>query len=96
MNIKIVRLISGEEVIASVERGMTLSQTRVINPMLIVPTEQRSIALAPWMPYAEMSSVDINSDMIIFSVDPQKELADYYEQTVTGLVTKASPQILQG
>ena len=49
MNVKIVKMISGEELI-----GEYNETTNVINnPVVMIPVSKEKIAFQPWLPYAE-------------------------------------------
>jgi len=77
MTVKIVRLTSGEEVIASVseiEDGIHLK-----SPALILPTGQGSIGLMPWMPYADHDGgIDLQNSFVVFTIKPHDELINEY------------------
>jgi len=77
MNIQIVRLNSGEEVIADVtENEDTVTMKK---PALILPTGQGSIGLMPWMPYTDMDNgVTIKESFIPFMIKPHDELINEY------------------
>ena len=51
---KIVRLTSHEEIIGRVtttDTGVTIK-----DPLILIPTQQKSLALAPWMPYTTIAT----------------------------------------
>ena len=95
MTVKIVRLTSGEEIIADVsevEGGFHLK-----SPALILPTGQGSIGLMPWMPYADHNGgIELKNSFVVFTIKPHDELINEYntafgnglvvppKQTVTG------------
>ena len=87
METKIVRLTTGEELIAKVDT----SKTDVItmnDPYVLVPTRQNAIALAPWLPYTNIKDegLDIPMDRVVFVTNPHKELVKEYDSAVSGLI----------
>jgi len=87
---KIVRLTSHEEIIGKV----TTTDTGVIikDPLILIPTQQKSLALAPWMPYTTIADdgIEIAEDRIMFIVEPHAELAKEHMSAVSGLVVPGS------
>ena len=102
MNIQIVRLNSGEEVIADVVRngedGSVPRNRRTVTlkkPALILPTGQGSIGLMPWMPYVDISDgITIKESFIPFMVKPHDELINEYNTAFgNGLVVPPKQSI---
>ena len=80
--IKIVKLITGEELIADVTAGdatMTLSKPCVLQ---MVPSrsnpEQPMMGMFPYASYAEDHSIDGDVDKIVWDAKPVKELYNQY------------------
>ena len=90
---KIVRLTSHEEIIGRVtttDTGVTIK-----DPLILIPTQQKSLALAPWMPYTTIATdgIEIDSDRIMFIVTPHDELAKEHMSAVSGLVVPGSQSV---
>ena len=49
MNVKLIRMWSGEDVVADVVKETDDSVT-IVNPIVAVPSGQENIAFAPWSP----------------------------------------------
>lgn len=85
-NVKIVRLITGEDVLCECtqdQHGFLLLK----NPALLVPAGSGKLGLVPWMPYADVESgVSVNSDRVVFTLNPHPELKNQYQSAITGLV----------
>ena len=83
--VQLVRLVSGEEVLAKIENMG--EATKFEKPHVIVPTEARSIALMPWCPYSNIQDegVVIPNDKILFVTTPHSELEKEYTTAVTGI-----------
>ena len=94
MSAKIVRLVTGEELIAKCEA--TPTGWILKDPVIIVPIAQGKLGFAKWLPYAQTEKgVEIPSNFVMFQLDPDAELATQYTSMVTGLVVPgpaATPQ----
>ena len=86
MNIQLVRLSSGEELIADVtveENSLLLKK-----PVILLPTGQQSVGIVPWLPYADMENgVSISNNFILFFIPPHGDLINEYNSAFgNGLV----------
>jgi len=85
MSAKIVRLVTGEELIAKCEA--TPTGWILKDPVIIVPIAQGKLGFAKWLPYAQTEKgVEIASNFVMFHLDPDAELATQYTSMVSGLV----------
>lgn len=89
-NVKIVRLLSGEEVIGNVENydHISAGAVNVKNATILIPTPEGKLMFAKWMPYADTSNgIIIQEKNIMFILNAQKELEDHFTSVVVnGLV----------
>ena len=85
--IKIVRLTSGEELIARVEQIDDLSYI-LKKPAIIIPVAKEQLGFGQWLPYANIKDgIEIPSEFIVFVVDPMDEMIEQYEASFgSGLV----------
>lgn len=82
---KIVRLNSGEEILCTVtDDGDSLA---IYEPTIIIPTQERSIGLAPWMPYANTDKMTIKKSFVAFIVDPVDQLKEQYRSIHSKIIT---------
>jgi len=78
MSVKIVRLVSGEELICGHE-SVDGNMVKLSKVAVLIPTGQGKIALAPWVPYAvEKAVFDISERHIVFTIDAHNELLNEY------------------
>ena len=84
-NVELVRLGSGEEVLAKIETDG--DRTKFHKPHIIIPTQGKGIALMPWCPYSTIQDdgVSVPTDKILFITKPHTELAKEYTTIVTGI-----------
>ena len=92
-SIKIIRLSTGEELIADVEKT---SDSYVLKDVaILIPTQQNSLGLAPFMAYSEASKgMTVASQFVMFEVDPVKDLKNQYQQMFSKVMTPESKLII--
>jgi hypothetical protein len=96
MPIKILKMRTGEEIIASIVEnftGETVTGYRIKNPCSIVPVPGKdgryagNMAMIPWMATAKQDSgLDIPADSVLFLADPITTLSNEYNEAFRGLV----------
>ena len=94
--VKIVRLSTGEEVVAKVsfEDGVYTLKS----PAILVPTGEGKIAMAPWCFYSdEPNGIDVRDNFVVFVARPETELYNQYNTNFgSGLVVPEKPQVSGG
>jgi len=85
-NIKIVRLITGEELICSVKvssTGYTLKDVAIL-----IPTQSNQLGLAPFMAYSDAKDgIETHSKNVMFVVEPVAELKQQYQTMFSKIIT---------
>ena len=82
MSVKIIRLMSGEEIICNFTDNLNGTYT-VKDPSVLIPSPEGKLLLAKWLPYADVENgVTIPSSYAPMVVDPQKELANHFTTVV--------------
>jgi len=78
MSAQIIRLQSGEELVANVE-DLHNGAFKLTNVTILLPTQSGSIQLAPFMPYAKLEDgLVVDGSKIFFKVYPHADLAEYH------------------
>lgn len=92
-SIKIIRLSTGEELIADVEKT---SDSYVLKDVaILIPTQQNSLGLAPFMAYSEASKgMTVANQFVMFEVDPVQDLKNQYQQMFSKVMTPESKLII--
>lgn len=92
-DIKIVRLSTGEELLCEVTGGP--DHYTLTDVAILIPTQQNSLGLAPFMAYSEApKGMTVASQFVMFMVDPVKDLKNQYQQMFSKVVTPDSKLIL--
>lgn len=94
--IKILKMRTGEEVVASVTEkfvGETITGYKIKNPCSLIPVPGKdgryagSMAMVPWMATAKQDNgLDIPIDAILFLADPITSLSNEYNEAFSGLI----------
>jgi hypothetical protein len=91
-NIHLFRLNSGEEILAECDLSKWSQDEHgfrgydIKNPIILIPTGRGEIALAPWLPYCDNSSMLIPTSSVLFTAVPKKTLTENYMSAVSGIV----------
>ena len=90
MNIKILKLGSGDDIISNIEEKD--EEIILNNParLMMFPTEEggMGMGLVPWCPYTDKETFTINSLHVITMFDAPEELSnEYNKQFGSGIVT---------
>jgi len=83
-DIQIVRLSTGEEVVAKVvyDKGFyTLT-----DGILLVPAGEGKIGMVPFVPYAKREPVTIGEQHVMFVVEPAEQLKKQVVEATSGIV----------
>jgi hypothetical protein len=88
LNVKIVRLVTGEDVLADFIEDSSDGTVLLSNPMSLIfkrmPTGQNAMHMSPWLPIEliEENIAQIHSADILTVVNPRNELVDHYNTVV--------------
>ena len=81
MDIKIVKLVSGETIVGKVNRGEK-EVVKISSPavLMTIPSEdgRMAMALMPWIPFSPDKEVKINKTQVLFIVNPTAALQNEY------------------
>ena len=94
--VKIIRLTSGEELIAKTEE--TDTHVTLKKPAILIPAGKDQLAFGQWLPYADIKNgIEISKEYVVFIVAPMDELAAQYEEAFgSGLVVPKKSGLISG
>ena len=91
MNIKIIRLISGEELIG----GWNEEKNIITNPVIMVPIAKDQLGFQPWIPYSDEEDVQLKDQHIMTVLTPDKKLQNEYNKVYgSGLILPDAEKII--
>ena len=87
--VKILRLTTGEDVIAKVEendQGVSLNKAFVIIPQQVAPGKPVQLMMSLYNAFGKSDSVTLSKDKIVFMTDPKDEILKSYEQNTSRII----------
>ena len=99
-DVMLLKLVSGEQIICTVISAGQ-SYIKIKDPFLTIPKMiadgQISIEIAPWAVGVEQGKeITINSDTVVFDVNPSDKLAELYIEKVEPSLIKVPPKPSMG
>ena len=81
MNVKLIRMWSGEDVIAD-QVGDLGDKIVIRNPIVAIPTGNGQMGFAPWSPLLKDKNVDleITKNYIVCISEAQEQIVEQYEE----------------
>ena len=93
MTVKLIRMWSGEDVIADITKEDTDSIT-FTDPIVAVPSQQQGqIAFAPWSPLLQNDELEVTKKYIVYIADPQEEIIEQYN-SMFGKLSKPTKKLI--
>ena len=86
-SIKLIRLTSGEEIIAEIAN--TSEDTyQIKDAIIMIPAGEGKIGFMPFMPYTKAKDgLVLKKQDVMFMIDPVDELLDQFKQARSGIIT---------
>ena len=83
MSIKLLRLKSGEDVVADIDENedtITLENPAQIGPMGDPRGGNVQMGFGPWVPFNKSKTVEIPRDWVVFIIEPADDVVNNYRQ----------------
>ena len=95
MNVKVIRMWSGEDVVADLVKEGDETIT-VCNPIVAVPTSAGQMGFAPWAPLLSDKNVelDVTRKYVVYISETQDEIAEQYQQMFSAIQTPSKKLIV--
>jgi len=88
--VKVIRMATGEDVIAKVDRGadyVTLEKPFVIIPQQSGPGQPVQLMMSLYNAFGKGDKVDVANDKVVFMTDPKDEIKKSYEANTSKILT---------
>ena len=93
MTVKLIRMWSGEDVIADITKEDTDSIT-ITDPIVAVPSQkQGQIAFAPWSPLLQKDKLEVTKKCVVYMADPQEEIIEQFN-SMFGKLSKPTQKLI--
>ncbi len=95
MNVKLVRMWSGEDVVLDLIEETDDSLT-FCNPIVAIPNGQGTLGFAPWAPLLKgrNAPVTVPKDYIVYMADTQDEIVDQFTQMFSIIETPPNKKLV--
>ena len=96
MNVKLIKMWSGEDVIADLIKENDDSIV-ITNPIVVVPSgQQGQVGLAPWSPLlkGKGTELEVTKRYVVYINEPQDEIVDNYRQMFSNIAAPSKKLIL--
>ena len=80
MNVKLIRMWSGEDVIADLVGDLT-DNIVIRNPIVAIPAGQGQMGFAPWSPLLKGKDIDleVTKKYVVYITEAQEQIVDQYK-----------------
>ena len=94
MTVKLIRMWSGEDVIADIVEESTDSIV-ITDPIVAVPSQQQGqIGFAPWSPLLQRDKLEVTKKYLVYIGEPQAEIIEQYNTMFGKIATPTKKLIL--
>ena len=87
--VKIVRMITGEDVIGKVTKGdvIEVEKAFVSIPMRNQPGQPVQLMMTPYMPYSADTKITFDTDKVVTIVKPKDDILKSYQANTSSILT---------
>ena len=89
-DVKIIRLVTGEDVISKQEPdngdGIVLTKPFVIIPTQAAPGKPVQLMMTPYSPYSKEPTVTIKKDKVVSIVEPKDDILKSYQANTSSII----------
>lgn len=95
MNVKLIRMSSGEDVVATVVEDGDEFLT-VQDAIVAIPTGQGKMGFAPWSPIIneDQKEIPVNKKFVVYIAEVNSDIVDQYKQMFSTIVTPEKKLII--
>ena len=95
MTVKLIRMWTGEDVVADLVKETDDSVT-IVNPIVAVPSGQGNIAFAPWSPIikGDNTQIEVTKKYVVYISETQDEIIDQYNQMYAPVATPPTKKLI--
>jgi len=81
MNVKLIRMWSGEDVITD-QVGDLVDTIVIRNPIVAIPTGSGQMGFAPWSPLLKGKDIDleVSKKYVVYIAEAQEQIVEQYEE----------------
>ena len=93
MTVKLIRMWSGEDVVADIVEETTDSIV-ITDPIVAVPSPQQgNIAFAPWSPLLQKDKIEVTKKYVVYEGNPHEEIIEQYN-SMFGKISQPTKKLI--
>jgi hypothetical protein len=102
MEVKAIRLLSGEDLVAKVEYNANdVGDVRLYNPIVVIPQQDGRIGFAQWPLFADhdevvKNGVVVSQNVIVMTYTLNSDILNTYNSAAGGLIVPKKPSLILG
>jgi hypothetical protein len=95
MNVKLIRMWSGEDVIADLKDNLT-DIIVIENPIVAIPTGNGQMGFAPWSPLlkGKNEELEVNKKYVVYISEPQEQIVEEYNNMFSVIKSPSKKLVL--
>jgi len=95
MNVKLIRMWSGEDVVADLKDNLT-DIIVIENPIVAIPAGNGQMGFAPWSPLlkGKNEELEVNKKYVVYIADAQEQIIEQYESMFSVIQTPSKKLVL--
>lgn len=96
MNVKLIRMSSGEDVVATIIEE-TDDVLKIEDAIVAIPTGQGQLGFAPWSPLICKSNkeIPVSKKFVVYVADVAEDIVNQYNQMFSKIVTPTNKLIIK-
>ena len=96
MNVKLIRMSSGEDVVATIV-DETDSVLKIEDAIVAIPTGEGKLGFAPWSPILSKSDkiLPVNKNFVVYVAEVAEDIVNQYNQMFSKIVTPTNKLIVK-
>ena len=93
MTVKLIRMWSGEDVVADIVEE-TSDSIVITDPIVAVPSPQQgNIAFDPWSPLLQKDKIEVTKKYVVYEGNPQEEIIEQYN-SMFGKISQPTKKLI--
>lgn len=94
MNVKLIRMWSGEDVVADLKEDLPDSIV-IENPIVAIPAGNSQMGFAPWSPLlkGKNEEIEVTKKYVVYIAEAQDDIVENYQEMFSPIITSKSKLI---
>ena len=89
MNVQLIKMQTGEDVVAELIRIEGRDNVVIRNPIIIVPQQGGQVGFAPWSPFMseDVDELSVRASYVVYMTDAKEPVIENYKQIFSPIIT---------